>query len=136
MYPIAMGAVDQTGASRLNMAFMVMLSASDYMTSFGYQTNLMVYAPGGYQNTDYLKFGTPLQVILWLTSTALVSTSSTWYISWVICILLFLVASATRLTNITNFCMKKKGKAKSEDSGNEYGDEDMLLDQVGDDVSV
>ena len=44
MYPTAMeDAVDQTGADRLELAFIGMLSASDFMTSFGYQTNLMVY---------------------------------------------------------------------------------------------
>jgi di/tricarboxylate transporter len=36
MYPIAMEAVDQTGTDRLKMAYMVMLAANDYMTSFGY----------------------------------------------------------------------------------------------------
>ena len=65
-FPIAMEAVDQTGADRLKMAFIVMLSASDYMTSFGYQTNLMVYGPGGYSNSDFLKFGTIMQIILWV----------------------------------------------------------------------
>jgi di/tricarboxylate transporter len=73
MYPIAMDAVDQTGTDRLKMAIIVMLASSDYMTSFGYQTNLMVYAPGGYKNIDFLKFGGPMQFLLWITSVALVA---------------------------------------------------------------
>lgn len=99
-YPIAMAAVDQTGADRLKMSFILMLSASDYMTSFGYQTNLMVYVPGGYSNMDYMKFGAPMQVILWLSSTALISANEdNWYISWFITGAGFVVVAALRLTN-------------------------------------
>jgi K+/H+ antiporter YhaU regulatory subunit KhtT len=99
MYPIAMQTVDQTGTDRLRMAIILMLASSDYMTSFGYQTNLMVYAPGGYKNIDFLKFGGPLQLILWLSGVAIVATGSTWYISWIISGLLFVVVAAVRLTN-------------------------------------
>ena len=99
MFQIAMEAVDQTGADRLKMSIVLMLASSDYCTSFGYQTNLMVYAPGGYRNVDYLKFGGPLQVILWLSGTALVSSAAPWYVNWIICTLLFVVVAALRLTN-------------------------------------
>ena len=99
MFPIAMEAVDQTGVDRRDMAIILMLAASDYMTSFGYQTNLMVYAPGGYKNIDFLKFGAPLQLILWFSSVALVATGQTWYISWIICFLAFIVVAAIRLSN-------------------------------------
>ena len=83
-----MGTVDQTGVDRLKMCYILMLSSSDYITSFGYQTNLMVYGPGEYRNVDYFKFGAPLQVALWISSTAMVATLSVddpkWLISWVI----------------------------------------------------
>ena len=89
MFPIAMGTVDQTGVDRLKMCYILMLSSSDYITSFGYQTNLMVYGPGEYRNVDYFKFGAPLQVALWLSSVAMVATLSVddpkWIISWFIC---------------------------------------------------
>ena len=102
MYPIAMEAVVQTGTDRLKMAFILMLSASDYITSFGYQTNLMVYGPGGYKNLDFMKFGAPMQILLWLSSTAMVSASGeNWYVSWLICLLGFVVIAAIRLTNGT-----------------------------------
>ncbi|KAL7564494.1 hypothetical protein ACA910_017655 [Epithemia clementina (nom. ined.)] len=100
-YPIAMAAADQTGADRQKMAFIIMLSASDYMTSFGYQTNLMVYGPGEYSNWDFMKFGTVMQIILWVTSTAMVATttSETWFISWFFAVLGLIVVASIRLTN-------------------------------------
>jgi hypothetical protein len=99
--PIAMSAVDQTGADRVKMVFIIMLAASDYITSFGYQTNLMVYGPGEYSNMDYLRFGGPMQIILWLSSTAMISTNKpdTWFVSWIFCIVGFVVIASIRLTS-------------------------------------
>jgi di/tricarboxylate transporter len=72
IFPIAMDAAEQEGVSLVNMAFCIMLSASaSFMTPFGYQTNLMVYGPGRYKTTDFLKFGTPMQLLLWLWTVAL-----------------------------------------------------------------
>jgi hypothetical protein len=81
------------------MALIVMLSASDDITSFGYQTNLMVYGPGEYLNMDYLRFGAPMQILLFVSSTALISTntSNTWYVSWIICFAGFIVIATIRL---------------------------------------
>jgi len=112
MFPIAMDAVDQTGCDRLKMAVILMLSASDYITSFGYQTNLMVYGPGEYANLDFLKFGAPMQIILWITSTAFVSLFSSddlkWLISWFACFLVFLVVAVLRLTPWRQWVGKEK----------------------------
>jgi Na+/H+ antiporter NhaD/arsenite permease-like protein len=72
IFPIAMDAAEQGGVSLINMAFCIMLSASaSFMTPFGYQTNLMVYGPGRYKTTDFLRFGTPMQLLLWLWTGAL-----------------------------------------------------------------
>ena len=108
-FPIAMAAVDQTGADRVKMSIIIMLSASDYITSFGYQTNLMVYGPGGYANLDYLRFGGPMQILLWLSSVAMVSASpKNWYVSWFICAAGLLVVCFFRMTTWGTLCSTKK----------------------------
>lgn len=40
-----------------------------YATPMGYQTNLMVYGPGGYRFSDFLKLGIPLNLLVVVTST-------------------------------------------------------------------
>jgi hypothetical protein len=121
MFPIAMDAVNQTGADRLKMSMILMLSASDYITSFGYQTNLMVYGPGEYANVDFFKFGAPMQILLWLSSTAMVSTLSisdpTWLTSWAICAVGFVVVAVSRLTGSLFFFRKKKAPEAGENVG-------------------
>jgi di/tricarboxylate transporter len=49
MFSIAMGAAEGAGIDKKMMCYAVMLGASDFTTPFGYQTNLMVYGPGGYK---------------------------------------------------------------------------------------
>jgi di/tricarboxylate transporter len=43
-----------------------------YATPIGYQTNLLVYGPGGYVFKDYLKLGVPLSISVWLLSSIFV----------------------------------------------------------------
>ena len=58
-------------ASDLNVSFMpyviaVMLASSTTLaTPIGYPTNLIVYGPGGYRFSDYLRLGAPLSLIIW-----------------------------------------------------------------------
>jgi di/tricarboxylate transporter len=53
------------GTNPLAFLFAIMLAASsDFSTPIGYQTNLMVAGPGGYNFLDYTKVGLPLQIIV------------------------------------------------------------------------
>lgn len=71
MIPVAVDAATQLGANRFAFLLAVMFaSATSFMTPVGYQTNLMVYGPGGYKFTDFLKVGGPLQLMLAVVTTA------------------------------------------------------------------
>lgn len=39
------------------------------MSPVGYQTNLFVYGPGGYEFSDYVRVGGPLQIVLAIVTT-------------------------------------------------------------------
>jgi di/tricarboxylate transporter len=65
MFPIALALSEQLGVSFLPFAVAVMFAASaSFMTPLGYQTNLMVYGPGRYRFTDYIRIGAPLSLIV------------------------------------------------------------------------
>lgn len=53
------------------LAIMMGASAS-FATPIGYQTNLMVYGPGGYHFKDFLKVGVPMNIIAGITTVALI----------------------------------------------------------------
>lgn len=65
MVPIAIDVAAQLGANPFSFVLVVAFAAStSFMTPVGYQTNLMVYRPGGYRFTDYFRVGAPLQLLL------------------------------------------------------------------------
>jgi di/tricarboxylate transporter len=47
-------------------------ASAEFMTPMGYQTNMMVYGPGGYRFLDYVRFGAPLNLTLWVLSSLLI----------------------------------------------------------------
>ncbi|MFB6301059.1 MAG: SLC13 family permease [Halobacteriales archaeon] len=70
MIPIAVDTAARIGANGFAFLLAVMFAASTaFMTPVGYQTNLMVYGPGGYRFTDYLRVGGPLQALLTVVTT-------------------------------------------------------------------
>ncbi|UCE81727.1 MAG: anion permease, partial [Deltaproteobacteria bacterium] len=65
MFPIAMAIAVNLGVSFMPFAMAVLVGAScSFISPMGYQTNLMVYGPGGYKFTDYVKIGVPLTVVV------------------------------------------------------------------------
>ena len=72
MFPIAL-AVSRTLAVRHEPFMIVIMIAASmgFATPFGYQTNLMVYGPGGYKFSDYLRVGIPLDLLMMAIAVAL-----------------------------------------------------------------
>lgn len=63
MFPIAFAAAAQVGVEPRAFALAVAIAASNsFLTPIGYQTNTMVYGPGGYRFGDYLRLGLPLTI--------------------------------------------------------------------------
>ncbi|MBU2980756.1 SLC13 family permease [Lentibacter algarum] len=71
--PVAIGIADALGidARPLIVAVMVAASAS-FATPIGYQTNMLVYGPGGYKFTDFMRVGIPLNLSIGLLASALI----------------------------------------------------------------
>lgn len=63
--PIAKAAAMELGVDVMPFVMAIMVGASaSFATPIGYQTNLMVYGPGGYRFSDYLRFGLPLNILV------------------------------------------------------------------------
>ena len=69
MVPIAIAVSNQLGLEPRPFVFTVAFAASSsFITPIGYQTNLMVYGPGGYKFSDYIRVGLPLSLILFISA--------------------------------------------------------------------
>ena len=73
LFPIAMSTAEGVGADpRVFAVALAVVASGSFLTPIGYQTNTMVYGPGGYRFSDYSRLGAPL--ILTVVATVLFLT--------------------------------------------------------------
>ncbi|WAA09718.1 SLC13 family permease [Fervidibacillus albus] len=78
MFPIAMEVANKMSIDPTGIAVLITIAASaSFITPIGYQTNLIVYGPGGYKFSDYIKVGTPLSIIVMIVTIWLI------YLFWI-----------------------------------------------------
>ncbi|MGB3201683.1 MAG: SLC13 family permease [Nodosilinea sp.] len=74
MIPIAAGVATSLDLNPMAFIFAVTFAASNsYITPIGYQTNTMVYGPGGYKFFDFTRVGLPLNLILTVITPLLIA---------------------------------------------------------------
>ncbi len=74
MLPVAMAAASSLGVPPVAFGVLVAVAASaSFLTPIGYQTNLMVMAPGGYRFSDYARVGWPVTLLVMGTSVGIIS---------------------------------------------------------------
>lgn len=73
VFPIAMASAQSLNVSVMPFAMAIMMAASaSFATPIGYQTNLMVFGPGGYHFGDFLRLGLPLNVALGIVAVLII----------------------------------------------------------------
>jgi di/tricarboxylate transporter len=74
MLPVAMATASTLGAPPIAFGLLVAVAASaSFLTPIGYQTNLMVMAPGGYRFSDYARVGWPVTLLVMATSVTIIA---------------------------------------------------------------
>lgn len=67
--PIAISTAEKIGVDPRPLLMAITFAASTgFSTPVGYQTNTMIYNPGGYKYTDFLRTGVPLSILFWILS--------------------------------------------------------------------
>ena len=71
--PVALTCAERLHLNTLPVCIVVAIAASScFATPIGYQTNMMVYGPGGYRYTDFMKIGAPLNILFAIVTCLLV----------------------------------------------------------------
>jgi len=69
MVPVVLAIATAAGLNPEPFMFAIMIAASaSFATPLGYQTNLMVYGPGAYRFTDFIKAGLPMNIVVGITT--------------------------------------------------------------------
>ena len=69
MVPISVSVAHGLGVSPMPLLMAVAFAgSSSFLTPMGYNTNAMVFSPGGYRFADYVRLGWPLKVVFWITT--------------------------------------------------------------------
>ncbi|MEX2015085.1 MAG: SLC13 family permease, partial [Candidatus Hydrogenedentales bacterium] len=72
-FPFVIHVAEQLQVNPRPFAIIIAFAASaSFCTPIGYQTNLMVYGPGGYRFSDFIRAGLPLTITLMLLATLLI----------------------------------------------------------------
>jgi di/tricarboxylate transporter len=75
MFPIGVATAVSLHVNHMPFVMSVMYAASlGFATPLGYQTHLMVYGPGGYRFSDFLRMGVPLDLIMGVVCVTLIPT--------------------------------------------------------------
>lgn len=73
VFPIALATTQSLGLSFTPFVMAITMAASaSFATPIGYATNLMVYGPGGYRFGDFLRFGAPLNLMMWAATVTII----------------------------------------------------------------
>ena len=73
MLPIGIEMAETLTIEPKGIAVLIAIAASaSFITPIGYQTNLIVFGPGGYKFTDYVKVGFPLSLLVMVTSVLII----------------------------------------------------------------
>ena len=72
IFPISLAVAQNLEVSYLPFVIAIMIAASaSFATPIGYQTNMMVYGPGGYKFTDFMRVGIPLNILFGIITVSL-----------------------------------------------------------------